>query len=35
MIFNERVLKVSKTVISNTNDGSKVLLDKTIPTLEK
>tara|TARA_B100001248_G_scaffold261822_1_gene254468 strand:- start:1589 stop:3064 length:1476 start_codon:yes stop_codon:yes gene_type:complete len=24
----------SKTVISNTNDGSKVLLDKTIPTLE-
>ena len=24
----------SKTVISNTNDGSKVLLDKTIPILE-
>ena len=24
----------SKTVITNTNDGSKVLLDKTIPILE-
>ena len=24
----------SKTVMTNTNDGSKVLLDKTIPTLE-
>ena len=24
----------SKTIITNTNDGSKVLLDKTIPTLE-
>ena len=32
--FDNKDLLDTKTTITNTNDGSKVLLDKTIPTLE-